>query len=390
MADADLRPAEAPPLELYRAWPIWNGGLCALYRSPNRGLSGAWAVVTAHRGLPEKIRAALATGTPVLLPALGAFVFQPRNDPRLPESESLGRRREMERRLAEYLPENRRLRIRLRSYKPLYRAMTEYRFGDRVGEALYLKIQTRYAFRSLRRVYEDLVPSSEGPAQIVRPTSYLPDLQGILWAERPGRSLRSCLAKGDASALAPSARLLAALHRRAIDLERLHDRDREIETVSEWTGATAEAFPEMASALEAAASSLVGAAAELPSPRLVTAHRDFHDEQILVDRDRLELLDLDTLARAEPELDVGNFLAHLELPADGHPVARPGERFLDAYLDTGAELDGSVLAWHRASSLLRLACVYAFRPDSERRAPHLLERATIAVDRLRHRQEVTA
>lgn len=40
-------------------------------------------------------------------------------------------------------------------------------------------------------------------------------------------------------------------------------------------------------------------------------HRDFYPDQVLVDGDRLWLLDLDLYCAGDPALDVGNFVAHL-------------------------------------------------------------------------------
>lgn len=44
--------------------------------------------------------------------------------------------------------------------------------------------------------------------------------------------------------------------------------------------------------------------------RLCPIHRDFYPDQILVDRDRLWLVDLDLLCQGDPALDIGNFIAH--------------------------------------------------------------------------------
>ena len=71
------------------------------------------------------------------------------------------------------------------------------------------------------------------------------------------------------------------------------------------------------------------AAALIPHAELVTAHRDLHDGQWLLGRDRPCLLDFDLLCRAEPELDSANFLAHLFLRQLQHSV-QLSTRDLDA------------------------------------------------------------
>ena len=53
----------------------------------------------------------------------------------------------------------------------------------------------------------------------------------------------------------------------------------------------------------------LGAAA--PAPRTCGIHRDFYPAQVLVEGNRLFLLDFDLYCQGDPALDVGNFLGHL-------------------------------------------------------------------------------
>ena len=96
------------------------------------------------------------------------------------------------------------------------------------------------------------------------------------------------------------------------------------------------------------------------------SHRDYHPGQLLLAPEGVTLLDLDTAAMAERELDAGNFLAHLdlfELARRSVPRAELCETFRVAYERRSARrLDSRRLLWYRACALLRLACVYRFRP----------------------------
>ena len=76
----------------------------------------------------------------------------------------------------------------------------------------------------------------------------------------------------------------------------------------------------------------------LPRVRPMPAHRDLHPDQLLLDADRLCVLDFDLLCAADPALDVGNFRAHtieLALRLHGDPGAFAvsehalAERFLE-------------------------------------------------------------
>ena len=114
-----------------------------------------------------------------------------------------------------------------------------------------------------------------------------------------------------------------------------------------------------------------------PADRPLVLHRDLHDKQLLWDGITLGLLDLDTAARGEAALDLGNLWAHVELRhAQGSLGAQERDRILDLLLgDLAGALPATperVAAYHRAARL-RLAYVYAFRPQSASWLPHWVE-----------------
>lgn len=92
-------------------------------------------------------------------------------------------------------------------------------------------------------------------------------------------------------------------------------------------------------------------------PRLV--HRDLYPDQVLVSDDRSALVDLDEVAVGEPELDLGNFTAHLTLGglqrngAIGASAAH-SSAFLRAY-HGAREIARHRLAVYEAGALVRLA-----------------------------------
>ncbi|WP_028279930.1 phosphotransferase [Arthrobacter sp. H5] len=99
----------------------------------------------------------------------------------------------------------------------------------------------------------------------------------------------------------------------------------------------------------------------------VLAHRDLHDKQLLFNPagNSVGLIDCDTLALAEPALDLGNLLVHLDfrvlqgtLPEYAAAVAR--RAVLDAA--DAMEVPRPRLRAYASATALRLACVYAFRP----------------------------
>ncbi|MFK5582809.1 phosphotransferase [Serinicoccus sp. LYQ131] len=103
----------------------------------------------------------------------------------------------------------------------------------------------------------------------------------------------------------------------------------------------------------------------LPPTRLVPTHRDLHDGQLLWDGQHLAVLDLDTLCRAEPALDLANLAVHAGLreaqgawsPTSAQVVAEATVRVAVA-----AEVDPQRWAQAYRATVARLVAVYAFRP----------------------------
>ena len=98
----------------------------------------------------------------------------------------------------------------------------------------------------------------------------------------------------------------------------------------------------------------------------VALHGDYYDKQILVEGNRATLLDLETLSGGDPGLDVGNFIAHLELRGLQHSESADWLRqaqveFMESYGNSNRDFIQRV-QWWKAASLTRLAMVYSLRP----------------------------
>lgn len=125
----------------------------------------------------------------------------------------------------------------------------------------------------------------------------------------------------------------------------------------------------------------------LPTTSCALSHRDLHDGQLMVSAEGLALVDFDLLALADPALDAGNLLAHLELRrlqrfpgVDDATAAAARRAFLGGL---GREEEGgfrSRLGFYRGTSLLRLALVYELRPRWRRLAPALAEEGARCLD----------
>ncbi|MFC3299331.1 Phosphotransferase enzyme family [Arthrobacter agilis] len=146
----------------------------------------------------------------------------------------------------------------------------------------------------------------------------------------------------------------------------------EAETLTTWMthcldfGTLPVPAPALRSAVDDAANHLLDTSLQAP----VLSHRDLHDKQVLLSTGStgeggLGLIDCDTLALAEPALDLANLLVHLAfreaqglLSAEGRAVGETAIRGVAEELSVPEDrLDA-----YSGSTKLRLACVYAFRP----------------------------
>jgi hypothetical protein len=118
------------------------------------------------------------------------------------------------------------------------------------------------------------------------------------------------------------------------------------------------------------------AACPLSEPRPV--HGALHASQWLENGVGLALLDYDSLALGDPELDAAAFLADVDVQnRERVPVDRLNSAFLAGYEETGGVLDPRLLAAYRASRRLEkaLRVARALRPDGDAKAGRRLRGA---------------
>jgi hypothetical protein len=184
----------------------------------------------------------------------------------------------------------------------------------------------------------------------------------------PGAPLHELLGSDEALSRAPTiGRALRTLHAADVRPEtEPHGPDAEARVLWMWVGRLSRYAASLARPVSEAAAVVADALRPERPVRPAPAHRDLHDKQIFLDGGpSVGLLDFDTLAAAEPALDLANLLVHLELRAlqgdcdpgwarrmaegllEGYGTKWPGEDRLSAYAD---------------ATRVRLACVYAFRP----------------------------
>jgi Ser/Thr protein kinase RdoA (MazF antagonist) len=226
-------------------------------------------------------------------------------------------------------------------------------------ERLYGKT---YASKRGSRVHRAAQAISEahacGPAVgLPAPVAHLPKLKLLLQRAVEGAPVRGALLGGDTALAARIAEALCALHVSGVELDRRHGLGDELAALRARVEATALLQTRATLALVEAA------AGEPVNWRWRPVHRDFYDGQVLMNGDRLAILDFDDAAMSEPAVDVANFLAHLRLlrleqPAHVDPVQAVSAAFLKRCRELDPDLDLGVLCLLESATLLRLACIH--------------------------------
>jgi Ser/Thr protein kinase RdoA (MazF antagonist) len=259
--------------------------------------------------------------------------------------------------------------VRAVRHKPGRRALLEYdleidRTDGRVERTTLLaKVRAKGVDEMTYRLVSSLWRSgfherSRDRVSVPEPLGAVPELG--LWLQRKvaGTSADRLLGRPDSGALARRiADALKKLHRHGPLPTRRHDIDDELEILRERLAAVSRSrlawgarIGRLLEVCEMLALALRGAPA-------AGIHRDFYPDQVIVDGERLWLLDFDLYCAGDPALDAGNFMAHLTEQGIRNPDdADALERAASAFEERFAELSGERTRRRaRAHAVLSLA-----------------------------------
>jgi hypothetical protein len=213
--------------------------------------------------------------------------------------------------------------------------------------------------------------NSEDCISVPEPIGIVPEFQMWLQRKVPGEIATKLLAKQNGIALAK--RITEAshkLHQAGIPPKRRHTIADELRILHERLPMVAQIYPHLQKRLEQVLEACEQLGAATPEAQLLGIHRDFYPDQVIVDGNRLYLLDLDLYCEGNPGLDIGNFIGHIteqSLRTLGSPDALAEQEV--ALEERFVELSGEAnrAAIHSYTTLTLVRHIYISTQIAERR-----------------------
>lgn len=332
-------------LTLHRAWPQSDDHLLLEFHDAGgAAMAGQWFADPARCGA-----VAAATGPPAFAVDGAGVVVQPSGtDSRLPFLAELVGRKD----------------AALLSHRPERRAVVRLSGQG----ATYVKVVRRGRAQAVAAAAERAAMLAGDALRVARPLQYDERLSTVEFAELAGLTAlelgRSATAGRLRTVWSSVGTAVRHLHAGETAGLQAHDAAEEATVTRRWVGlATAYGLLDAVD-VEARLQALTD---DEPGPTGLL-HRDLHDKQLLIapDDGRAGIIDVDTLAVGESALDIANLLVHLELRGRQGLLSADGVRAAGAALLEALQPDPDTvrrIPAYAAATRLRLAAVYAFRPQ---------------------------
>nr|WP_228037840.1 phosphotransferase [Nodosilinea sp. LEGE 06152] len=219
------------------------------------------------------------------------------------------------------------------------RALVEYHLDTAAGTTAVLgKIRARGTDRASHQVQQDLWKTgwdahSRDRLCVPEPLGLVPDWHMMLQRKVPGTPATQLLPTEQGISLAQRIAALAhKLHRTPISTAKTHTLADELSILRDRLPIVAAQHPQWSARIDRVLKACDRLATRFSDPSAKathppfhpstlppihpptphsTIHRDFYADQILVDGDRLWLVDLDLCCQGSPAVDIGNFTAHI-------------------------------------------------------------------------------
>jgi hypothetical protein len=229
-------------------------------------------------------------------------------------------------------------------------------------------------YQMLRALW-DKASAGGGGFTVGRPIAYLSGLRTLLQEEFPGTSLERIILQHRedeaTSAVRKAARSLAALHLDHVPMLQRRLLIDEVAELEKKEKVLQQACPHLRPEIKEIVGAVIFGLGEGP---LAPTHCDLELEHILLDGDRLALVDLDEFAEAEPLQDVARILSRLAVMPFNHSFPRErawtlAQVFADEYFAHVPEAWRSSLPLYYAGAILKRAANSANRERAVGRSP---------------------
>lgn len=289
------------------------------------------------------------------VPALRLIVRQPGLDRRLPILDLVHRPKRAQAVLFPY-GFGKGVEVRLLGHRLGKRAMLRAVHGNRTVVIKGYKTRSELPEQTLGWA-EDLNLSAPTHVAMAIPLGLLSDRRAVVWEDIGVSANHEWGEVGEPEFIQSIGAALRWLHGNELKELPVHDARSEIEVLSRSQRLLAAGRPRVAADTAAVMRRIAwNLEAMLEVPR-APVHRDAHPGQFIGGRDRLTIIDLDSLSLGEPAMDLGNYAAYLRI------AGVPGDEVSlhDGYGSTPSIMERS-RTWRQAS-LFRLGAQLALTTD---------------------------
>lgn len=218
---------------------------------------------------------------------------------------------------------------------------------------------TRPAWRLFAGAWS-LWQASKMRVRLAPPGGYIGELNMTLQERCPGVRLGDLAGEPSyTSAVRQTGRSIAIVHGLSVPTASKRTPQREIQSLQRWGAVVAALFGDRSSEIEQLSHDLVSQL-EARTEMKGLVHGDFHPANVLVDDNRITLIDLDQMALGDPLVDVGRFLASqriaaLRIHGDIGGLSCDADHFLDRYLTNSGEDESRVRLFEAAALMTSAA-----------------------------------
>ena len=208
--------------------------------------------------------------------------------------------------------------------------------GGSETKRFYVKLRRDRKDEATFRTLEALAANANGEAgfSVATPVAYLPGLHALVEEEAEGTPLCDLLSQRDepTPVMRTVSGALASFHRCGVEMTRRHAKRDEIARIDRVSRLLHWALPHLGARIDRlAAATARGLDDDAPAP----THLDLGPDHVLIDCERIVLIDLGTCAAADPLLDVAQLAAQISaLRHTGDASARVARKAARTLVDT--------------------------------------------------------